>query len=372
MEPRTSKMPITIPYANLYNEYLEVKTPVDQAIERCISNSSFIGGEEVIKFETAWKDYTQSEDCAGVSSGTSALMLSLWAVGVRPADEVIVTSMSFIASAECASQLNARPRFVDIDQYYTMDLDQIESNLTNKTKAIVVVDLYGQTVDMKKLRRIANGIPIIQDAAQSSGCRYLGNSIGNQADLTCFSFYPGKNLSAMGDAGAVTGRQELVKLVKMFRDHGRKEKYVHETVGWNERLDSMQAAILSAKLDYLDVWNDRRIKNASVYYNILSGCDKIELPKVNSDVSTHVYNQFVIATNQRNELKEFLLSRGIETGIQFPLALHKQPVYARMAGADSFPNSERLADTCLSLPVHAQITTAQVETVADSILDFFN
>ena len=372
MEPRTSKMPITIPYANLYNEYLEVKTPVDQAIERCILNSSFIGGEEVIKFETAWKDYTQSEDCAGVSSGTSALMLSLWAVGVRPADEVIVTSMSFIASAECASQLNARPRFVDIDQYYTMDLDQIESNLTNKTKAIVVVDLYGQTVDMKKLRRIANGIPIIQDAAQSSGCRYLGNSIGNQADLTCFSFYPGKNLSAMGDAGAVTGRQELVKLVKMFRDHGRKEKYVHETVGWNERLDSMQAAILSAKLDYLDVWNDRRIKNATVYYNILSGCDKIELPKVNSDVSTHVYNQFVIATNQRNELKEFLLSRGIETGIQFPLALHKQPVYVRMAGADSFPNSERLADTCLSLPVHAQITTAQVETVANAILDFFN
>jgi len=372
VETRTSKMSITIPYANLYNEYLEAKTPVDQAIERCILNSSFIGGEEVLNFETAWKNYTQSEDCAGVSSGTSALMLSLWAVGVRPSDEVLVPSMSFVASAECASQLNARPRFVDIDQYYTMDLDQIESTLTNKIKAIIVVDLYGQTVDMKKLKEVANGIPIIQDAAQSSGCKYLGNSIGSQADLTCFSFYPGKNLSAMGDAGAVTGRYELVKLVKMLRDHGRKEKYVHESIGWNERLDSMQAAILSAKLDYLDTWNKRRTENASVYYNMLSSCDKIQLPKVNSDVSTHVYNQFVITTDQRNELKEFLLSRGIETGIQFPLALHKQPVYARMAGADSFPNSENLADTCLSLPVHAQITTAQVETVANAILDFFN
>jgi len=372
MEPRTSKMPITIPYANLYNEYLEVKNPVDQAIERCITNSSFIGGEEVQNFENTWKQYTQAEDCAGVSSGTSALMLALWAVGVRPGHEVIVPSMSFIASAECVSQINARPRFVDIDQYYLMNLDHLESLITERTKAIIVVDLYGQTVDMEKLKDIANGIPIIQDAAQSSGCQYKGTPIGSHADLTCFSFYPGKNLSAMGDAGAVTGSQKLVSTVKMLRDHGRTEKYVHETIGWNERLDAMQAAILSAKCDYIDMWNDRRRKNASVYYDILSSCDKIVLPKVNSDVSTHVYNQFVITTDRREELKQFLLDKGIETGIQFPLALHQQPVYSKVFGQTSFPNSEKLAATCLSLPVHAQIVPEQARTVANAIIEFFN
>ena len=372
MEPRTSEMSITIPYANLYNEYTEARTVISQAIERCIANSSFIGGEEVQNFENTWKRYTRAEDCAGVSSGTSALMLALWAVGVRPGHEVLVPSMSFIASAECASQINARPRFVDIDQHYLMDLDHLESQITEKTKAIIVVDLYGQTVDMEKLRRIADGIPIIQDAAQSAGCLYRGTPICSHADLTCFSFYPGKNLSAMGDAGAVTGSRELIAIVKMLRDHGRKEKYVHETIGWNERLDAMQAAIITAKFNHLDDWNNRRRKNASVYYDILSSCDKIGLPKINSDVSTHVYNQFVITTDRRDELKQFLLTRGIETGVQFPLALHQQPVYSRISGQTSFPNSEKLAATCLSLPVHAHIIPDQVRTVANSIMEFFN
>ena len=365
-------MSITIPYANLYNEYTEAKREIDQAIERCIRNSSFIGGEEVTNFENIWKRYTLAEDCAGVSSGTSALMLALWAVGVRPGNEVLVPAMSFIASAECASQIHARPRFVDIDQYYTMDLDHLESLITEKTKAIIVVDLYGQTVDMERLRKIADGIPIIQDAAQSAGCQYRGTPIGSHADLTCFSFYPGKNLSAMGDAGAVTGSRELVGIVKMLRDHGRKEKYLHETIGWNERLDAMQAAILSAKFNFLDQWNDRRRKNASAYYDVLSSCDKIGLPKVNSDVSSHVYNQFVITTDRRGDLKQYLLDRGIETGIQFPRALHQQPVYSRISGQTSFPQSERLAETCLSLPVHAHMIPDQARTVANAIMEFFN
>lgn len=299
-------------------------------------------------------------------------MLALLAVGVGHGDEVIVPSMSFVASAECASQIHAVPVFVDVDQYHTLDLDQVAAKITDKTKAIIFVDLYGQTVDIQKLKKIAGNIPIIQDAAQSAGCRYKETPVGSHADLTCFSFYPGKNLSAMGDAGAVTGRKDLIALIRMLRDHGRKEKYVHEIVGWNERLDAMQAAILSVKINFLDTWNNRRQQNAEVYHNMLSICNQIELPKINSAVSTHVYNQFVITTNKRDELKQFLLAQGIETGIQFPLALHQQPVYLALAGQQSFPLSERLSAVCLSLPVHAHIDTEQATTVATAVLDFFN
>lgn len=361
-------MQITIPYANLFQEYTEAKTSVDAAIKRCIDNSSFIGGVEVENFETQWKQYTHAQDCAGVSSGTSALMLALLAVGIKPGDEVIVPSMSFISTAECVSQIGAVPCFVDIDQYYTIDLDQIKTVITDKTRAIIFVDLYGQTIDLERLRSLAPGIPLIQDAAQSAGCRYLGQPIGSQADLTCFSFYPGKNLGAMGDAGAVTGSQELITKIKMLRDHGRREKYLHEIVGWNERLDSMQAAILLAKFNFLDTWNQKRVEHAQQYIKLLRHCDKIELPRSNQ-VSSHVYNQFVICTDRRDDLYAYLLDQGIQAGIQFPRAMHQQPVYQTSV---SLPNSERLSSGCISLPVHAQLQSGDVDRVAQAVLDFFS
>lgn len=361
-------MQINIPYANLFQEYTEAKTSIDAAIKRCIDNSSFIGGVEVENFEIKWKQYTHAEDCAGVSSGTSALMLALLAVGVKPGDEVIVPSMSFISTAECVSQIGAVPCFIDIDQYYTMDLDLVKSAITDRTRAIIFVDLYGQTIDLEKLRSLAPGIPLIQDAAQSAGCRYLGRPVGSQADLTCFSFYPGKNLGAMGDAGAVTGRQALISDIKMLRDHGRKEKYLHEIVGWNERLDSMQAAILSAKLDFLDRWNQKRVQHAQRYCDLLGHCDRIQLPQSNQ-VSSHVYNQFVIQTDRRDDLHAFLLAQGIQAGIQFPRAMHQQPVYQSTV---SLPNSESLSARCISLPVHAQLGAGDVDVVSQAVLDFFN
>jgi dTDP-4-amino-4,6-dideoxygalactose transaminase len=361
-------MQITIPYANLFQEYTEAKTSIDVAIKRCIENSLFIGGIEVENFETRWKQYTHAEDCAGVSSGTSALMLSLLAVGVNPGDEVLVPSMSFISTAECVSQIGAVPCFVDIDQYYTIDLDQIKQSITDKTRAIIFVDLYGQTIDLERLRSLAPGIPLIQDAAQSAGCQYLGRPIGSLADLTCFSFYPGKNLGAMGDAGAVTGRQELISQIKMLRDHGRREKYLHEIVGWNERLDSMQAAILLAKFNFLDTWNQKRVEHAQQYIKLLRHCDKIELPRSNQ-VSSHVYNQFVICTDRRDDLYAYLLDQGIQAGIQFPRAMHQQPVYQTSV---SLPNSERLSAVCISLPVHAQLQSGDVDRVAQAVLDFFS
>jgi dTDP-4-amino-4,6-dideoxygalactose transaminase len=363
-------MQITIPYANLFQEYTEAKSSIDAAIKRCIDNSAFIGGIEVENFETKWKQYTHAEDCAGVSSGTSALMLSLLAVGVKPGDEVVVPSMSFISTSECVSQIGAVPCFVDIDQYYTMDLDQVKEVITEKTKAIIFVDLYGQTIDVERLRSLAPSIPLIQDAAQSAGCRYLGRPIGSLADLTCFSFYPGKNLGAMGDAGAVTGSKALITNIKMLRDHGRREKYLHEIVGWNERLDSMQAAILSSKLDFLDAWNQKRVKHAQQYIKLLGNCDKIQLPQLNK-VSSHVYNQFVIVTDCRDDLYAFLLSQGIQAGIQFPKAMHQQPVYQNMP-AVSLCNSERLSAGCISLPVHAHLGTRDVDIVSRAVLDFFN
>jgi dTDP-4-amino-4,6-dideoxygalactose transaminase len=361
-------MQITIPYANLFQEYTEAKSSIDAAIKRCIDNSSFIGGAEVENFETKWKQYTHAEDCAGVSSGTSALMLSLLAVGVGPGDEVVVPSMSFISTAECVSQIGAIPRFVDIDQYYTMDLDQIKPAITDKTRAIIFVDLYGQTIDLERLRVLAPGIPLIQDAAQSAGCRYLDRPVGNQAELTCFSFYPGKNLGAMGDAGAVTGSQALIAKIKMLRDHGRKEKYLHEIVGWNERLDSLQAAILSAKFDFLDVWNQRRVEHARQYTELLRHCNEIVLPQLNK-VSSHVFNQFVICTDRRDDLYASLLDQGIQAGIQFPRAMHQQPVYQTTM---SLPNSERLSAGCISLPVHAHLCPGDVDVVAQAVLDFFS
>lgn len=357
-----------IPYANLHSEYLECQLEVDAAIARCIANSSFINGPEVLNFEQQWAEYTRSPACAGVSSGTSALMLALLAVGVKPGDEVVVPTMSFIATAEVVSQIGATPVFADVDEYYTLDLNTVANLITERTSAIVFVDLYGQTIDIDQLKTIAKDIPLIEDAAQASGCRYLGEPVGNLVSATCFSFYPGKNLSAIGDAGAVTGNPDLIARVKMLRDHGRTQKYVHEIVGWNERLDGLQAAVLAAKLPYLDRWNSRRQQNAQVYQEQLKSCADIVLPAINP-ASNHVYNQFVICTPRRDNLKQFLLDYNIETGIQFPLAMHQQPVYAT---ADRLPRAELLASTCLSLPVHAQLTVDEIRHVADLVKYFFS
>lgn len=355
-----------IPYANLYAEYLECQESVDDAITRCVANSSFINGPEVSDFEQHWAFYTQSRACAGVSSGTSALMLALSALGVKSGDEVIVPSMSFISTAEAVSQLGAIPVFVDIDQYHTMDISMIKSRFTERTTAIIFVDLYGQTVDIDAIKSIANHVVIIEDAAQASGCQYRGQPTGDLVDATCWSFYPGKNLSAMGDAGAVTGCAEVVERIKMLRDHGRREKYKHEFMGWNERLDGLQAAILSAKLPWLNEWNQRRQRNASIYYERLEGW--VDLPRLNP-ISSHVYNQFVIEIEQREKLRQYLADHLIETGVQFPIPMHLQPVYQSKI---CLPRSERLAQKCLSLPVHAHCSPDDIHQVCDKIQEFFS
>ena len=356
-----------IKYADLYKEYQDCKVDVDLAIERCLTNSFFINGPEVETFENAWSEYTNSPACAGVSSGTSALMLSLLAVGVKPGDEVIVPSMSFISTAEVASQIGAKPIFVDIDDCYTIDIDKIKNVITKKTSAIIFVDLYGQTIDIEKIKSVAGNIPLIEDAAQAAGCRYKNQSIGNLVDLTCFSFYPGKNLSAIGDAGAVTGRPDLINKIKMLKDHGRTQKYVHEIVGWNERMDALQAAVVAAKIPYLDKWNSIRQRNGAYYADKLAKLPII-LPKINNN-STHVYNQFVIQTPFRQELANYLLEHKIETGVQFPLGMHQQPVYKTNI---ELPVTETLAKHCISLPVHAGCGIDDIYYVCNVINEFYS
>jgi dTDP-4-amino-4,6-dideoxygalactose transaminase len=355
-----------IKYADLYAEYKECQRDVDAAMRRCIDNSSFINGPEVLRFEQSWASYVGSEAAAGVSSGTSALMLALSTLGVGPGAEVIVPSMSFISTAEAVSQLGATPVFIDIDQYHLLDIEQVAAAITPATRAVIFVDLYGQTLDIKSLYQAVNGLPLIRDAAQSAGCQYIPGHAEKYVHATCWSFYPGKNLSAIGDAGAVTGSEEVCDLVRFLRDHGRTEKYVHLAMGWNERLDGLQAAVLDAKLPWLNIWNSRRQYNASIYREMFFE-SSIVLPAEHPQ-STHVYNQFVIEVDRRLELKEFLLQENIESGIQFPLGMHQQPVYRSLDY--SLPKTEKLAATCLSLPVHAQMTEEQVRRVACTVLDF--
>jgi dTDP-4-amino-4,6-dideoxygalactose transaminase len=354
-----------IPYANLYEEYLECKAEVDFAIKNCIDNSNFIGGNAVIKFEIEWANYTGCEDCAGTSSGTSALFLSLLSLGIGVGDEVIVPAMSFMSTAEVVNQLGAKPVFIDIDQYYTINIDAIKSSITERTKAIIFVDLYGQTIDIQHLDSVCEGIPLIRDAAQSAVCYNTNVDVNEYVYATCYSFYPGKNLSAMGDAGAVTGSKELCDKIRYYRDHARTEKYVHTGIGYNERLDAMQAAIVSAKIPFLKKWNAQRDNNAKYYLENLKGSGVL-LPLTNP-CSNHVWNQFVIVSSSRSVLRNYLADHGIETGLQFPIALHQQPVYKSVL---QLPNSEELAATCLSLPIFAQLQQNELEYIVNCIWNY--
>jgi dTDP-4-amino-4,6-dideoxygalactose transaminase len=363
---------MNVTYADLNREYREAKASIDDAISEVIRNSWFINGPKVAEFEILWAEYTNEPAAVGVSSGTSALMLALASLDVGPGDEVIVPAMSFISTAEVASQLGATPVFVDTDQYNTIDISQVADAITPRTRAIIFVDLYGQTIDIPALHRVARGIPIIRDAAQSAGARMMpyfpDPREHTYLHATCWSFYPGKNLSAMGDAGAVTGDQHVCQRIRKLRDHGRREKYVHEEVGWNERLDGMQAAILCAKLPYLEKWNAQRQVHAAIYRETLLDAP-VQLPRENP-ASTHVYNQFVIEVEDRDRVRRAMLDAGIEVGIQFPLAMHQQPVYQHLGYR--LPASERLAVRCMSLPVHAHLDPEQVHYASAALLDIIS
>jgi dTDP-4-amino-4,6-dideoxygalactose transaminase len=329
-------------------------------------------GEEVSRFEQGLAATVGARDAVGVSSGTGALLLALRAVGVQPGDEVITTAHTFIATTGAVSELGAKPVFVDIDpRTYNIDPNRVESAITERTRVILPVHLYGQPAELGPLQDIArrHGLWLIEDAAQAVAAEYEGKRCGGIGDLACFSFYPSKNLGAYGDAGAVTGNdQVLLAKVRKLRDHGRISKYEHDELGFGQRIDALQAAILGAKLPHLESWTEARRSHARAYNELLSDVE-VETPFESHNVR-HVYHLYVVRTRRRDRLLQQLKEKGIDAGIHYPIPVHRQPVYLKLGYGDvSLPITERTAAEILSLPMYPELRPEQIEFVAQAIKD---
>ncbi|HEX7589062.1 MAG TPA: DegT/DnrJ/EryC1/StrS family aminotransferase [Anaerolineae bacterium] len=364
---------MTIPLVDLKAQYQSIKPEIDAAMQRVVGNTSFILGREVAEFERNFAAFTHTQHCVGMDSGTAALHLALLICGVQPGDEVITTTHTFIATAEVISVIGARPVFVDIDpRTYNIDPKRIEAAITPRTRAIIPVHLYGQPAEMDPLLDIArkHNLRVIEDAAQAHGAEYHGRPAGTLGDVACFSFYPGKNLGAYGDAGAlVTNDAALAEHAHMLRDHGRSEKYVHKLVGYGFRLDALQAAILGAKLPHLEGWNARRREIADYYTELLTNTDLV-LPYVPPQIKP-VYHIYCIRARDRDGLQKHLKARGIESGIHYPIPLHLQPVYQDLGyHAGDFPQAEKAADEILSLPMYPELTEAQMQEIVGAVKEF--
>lgn len=364
-----------IPLVDLHAQYETIKPEIDAAIQRTIDRTAFILGPETEQFEEHFAAFCNVKHAIGLDSGTAALHLALMALGVGAGDEVISTTHTFVATTEPISLLGARPVFVDIDpRTYNIDPAKLEAAITPRTKAIIPVHLYGQPAEMDALLDIArkHNVPVIEDAAQAHGALYRGQKIGSLGEMACFSFYPGKNLGAYGDAGALlTNNDELAKKIRMLRNHGRTSKYEHDITGYGFRMDGIQGAILDAKLGHLPEWNAARRAHADYYTELLSNVDdSIVLPYEPAHVCA-VYHLYVIRTRKRNELMQYLKEQGIEAGIHYPVPLHLQPVYKNLGYArGDFPETERAATEILSLPLYPELTHPQMERVVETMRDF--
>ena len=359
-----------IPFVDLKAQYRSIKNEIDGAISNVIENTQFILGPEVDAFEREFADYCRVRECIGVASGSDALFLSLKALGIGPGDEVISVPNTFISTIDAISRTGARPVLVDIDpETYNIDADGIEDAVTERTKAIIPVHLYGQPADMDPVMEIAekHGLFVVEDACQAHGAEYKGKRAGSIGDVGCFSFYPGKNLGAYGDGGAITtNNKELAERLRMMRNYGQREKNRHEFMGYNARLDSVQAAILRVKLKHLEEWTDMRIKNARIYSELLSESG-VAVPKV-SEQRRHVFHLYVIRSKERDELRKRLEGEGISTGIHYPIPVHLQKAYKHLGYKEgSFPVSERYAKEILSLPMYPELAREQIGVVCETI-----
>jgi dTDP-4-amino-4,6-dideoxygalactose transaminase len=364
---------MTIPLVDLKAQYASIKPEIDGAMQRIVSNTSFILGKEVAEFEKNFAAFCNAQYCVGADSGTAALHLALLILGVQAGDEVITTTHTFIATAEVISLIGAKPVFVDIDsRTYNIDPSKIEQAITPRTKVIMPVHLYGQPAEMDAILDIArkHNLRVIEDAAQAHGAEYRGRRAGTMGDIACFSFYPGKNLGAYGDAGAlVTNNAEFAERARMLRDHGRRDKYLHQVVGYGYRLDALQAAILGAKLPHLDAWNARRREIADQYTDLLTNTE-IVTPYVPPHIKP-VFHIYCIRHKNRDGLLKHLKERGIEAGIHYPVPLHLQPVYENLGyKRGDFPHTEQAADEILSLPLYPELTNDQVQFIVDAVKEF--
>ena len=367
-----SSAAVAIPFVDLKAQYQSIKPEIDAAIAAVISETAFVGGPHVKAFEDAFARYCGVSQCVGVANGTDALFIALRALGIGPGDEVITVANSFVATSEAIRMAGAQVVFVDSDPA-TMNIDvtKIEAKITPRTKAIIPVHLYGQPADMAPIRALADthGLRIVGDAAQAHGATYRGKPIAQLADITCFSFYPGKNLGAYGDAGAlVTDNAEWAATARMFANHGRTKKYDHDFEGVNSRLDGLQAAVLSVKLKHLDNWSEGRRRNARLYNEALAGTSVVTPMEI--DNCRAVYHLYVVRVpgGGRDDLQRHLSECGVNTGIHYPIALPYLNAYRYLGhGPSDFPEALRASGEILSLPMFPELTGDQVSHVAAAV-----
>jgi len=352
-----------------------IRTELQNASNRVIDSGWFINGKEVAAFEEEWAKYLGCQSSIGVSNGLDALILSLKALGIGDGDEVIVPSNTYVATALAATHVGATPVFVEPNiETYNIDPERIEAAISNKTKAIMPVHLYGQAAEMTAIIELASkhGLFVIEDNAQAQGAQHKGQMTGTFGHCNGTSFYPGKNLGALGDAGAVsTNNPDLAHKVKVLSNYGSQKKYYNEVIGHNNRLDEMQAAFLRVKLPHLNEWSAQRQAIALAYLEGLQGIGDLVLPATHPD-ATHVYHLFVVRTNRRDELAQYLNERGIGTLIHYPVPPHLQECYKSLGyKRGDFPIAEEIADTALSLPIWPGMTGSEVNLVVKGIQDFF-
>jgi len=359
-----------IPYLNLQSQYNAIRSEVLTALEAVCESTRFAQGPATVEFEKAFADYCGVGHCVSVNSGTSALHLAMRLLNIGQGDEVITVPMTFIATTWAISYAGAKPVFVDIDpERRTLDPARLKKAITPRTKAILPVHLFGQPADMESILHIASqhDIPVIEDAAQAHGAFYKGRRVGQLGAMACFSFYPGKNLGAYGEGGAlVTNDHRFAERARALRDHGQSQRYYHDEIGYNYRMDSFQAAVLNIKLGKLDEWNAARARHARAYAELLKDAP-VRIPTLFED-STSVWHCYVIECDERDEVRSRLSDMGIETGIHYPVPVHLQRAYEFLSHRPGdFPISEEFGRRCLSLPLYPELTEAQVRDVAEGL-----
>ena len=362
-------------FLDLRQQYRSIKDEVNASVQQVMDSCRFVLGENVKSFEKEFASFCGTEYAVGVANGTDALRLALLACGIGKGDEVITVPNTFIATTEAISQTGAKIAFVDVNSStYNIDVSQIEGAINERTRAILPVHLFGQPADMDPIMEVARkyNLEVIEDACQAHGAEYKGKKAGSIGDVGCFSFYPSKNLAAFGDGGmVVTNSDEIAQRVKTLRDHGHIRKYEHLVEGYNSRLDEIQAAILRVKLKKLNEWNNLRLRNASIYNELLKDVDEVITP-FEAEYTKHVYHLYVIRTEKRDELQEYLKSNGIFTGLHYPIPLHLQKAYKYLGyNEGDFPVAEECSKQILSVPMFPELTREEIKEVVSEIKTFF-
>jgi dTDP-4-amino-4,6-dideoxygalactose transaminase len=366
----------TIPFVDLVTQYRTIADEIEAAFHEVTSSAQYILGARVESFEHEFADYVGAAYAVGVGSGLEALRLGLLALDIGPGDEVILPANSYIATALAVSDVGGEVVLVDCDaETFNVDPAAVAAAVSKRTRVLLPVHFTGQAADMQPLLEIAeeSGIDIVEDAAQAHGALWRDRPCGSIGRIACFSFYPGKNLGAYGDGGMVTTNDaEVAERLRRLRNYGERRKYEHVVKGVNSRLDGIQAAFLSVKLRRLDQWNEARVRHAAAYAAGLAGVGDLTLQRVAPD-STHVHHLFMVRTGRRDDLREFLAARGIQTGIHYPIPIHLQAAYRELdLGSGAFPNTEALARETLSLPMFPELSPEQLDTVVTSVREFFN